>query len=94
MTYIARRSAVTSALLLAIAALVPSPVGAQVAPSVVVAPSTDLVDEQTVSVEASGFPATTTLAVLECEAGASTSNECDIGTAVLVVLRCKRAAVH
>jgi len=86
MTYIARRSAVMSALLLVIAALVPSPAGAQVAPSVVVAPSTDLVDEQTVSVEASGFPANATLGVLECGAGAITSNDCGIGTAVLGAL--------
>ena len=83
MTYIARRAGVVCALLV-IAALVSSPAAAQVAPSVVVSPSTDLVDGQIVSVEASGFPANTTLAVVECQAGATTRSDCDAGTVALL----------
>ena len=36
------------------------------------------------SVEASGFPATTTLAIIECQAGATTFSECGIGTPELL----------
>jgi hypothetical protein len=81
MASIARRSGVVCALLVVIAALISPPAAAQVAPSVVVSPSTDLVDGQTVSVEASGFPANTTLAVVECQAGGTTVSDCGVGTA-------------
>ena len=80
MAYIARRSGVVCALLLIIAALLSSPAAAQVAPSVVVSPSTDLVDGQIVSVEASGFPTNTSFGVVECQAGATTSRDCDLET--------------
>jgi Neocarzinostatin family len=83
MAHIVRRSAVVWALLVS-AALVSSPAAAQVAPSVVVSPSTDLVDGQVVSVEASVFPANTTLAVIECLAGGTTISDCGIGTAELL----------
>ncbi len=83
MAYIARPASVMCALLLVGAALVSSPAGAQVAPSVVVSPSTGLVDGQTVSVEATGFPPTTTLAVIECQPGATTATECDIAASEL-----------
>ena len=75
-----RRSGVMCALLLLSAALASSPAGAQVAPSVVVSPSTDLVDGHTVSVEASGFPAGTWLAIIECQAGAMTLSDCGFST--------------
>jgi Neocarzinostatin family len=67
------------------------PAAAQVAPSVVVSPSTDLVDGQIVSVEASGFPTNTSLGVVECQAGATTSRDCDLET---VAVRFSDASGH
>jgi hypothetical protein len=55
-----------------------SPAGA--AALVSVTPNTALVDGQSVSVSASGYTANAGLAVIECTAGATSQNDCDLST--------------
>jgi hypothetical protein len=50
------------------------------ATTLTVTPSTDLVDGQLVSVSISGFPATTSIGVVECALGAVNANGCDLRT--------------
>jgi Neocarzinostatin family len=59
-----------------------SPASAQ--PMITVTPDTDLVDFQTVTVSGSGFAADTTLGIAMCTAGASSMDDCDLGTSILV----------
>jgi hypothetical protein len=53
---------------------------ASAASALVVTPNTDLVDFQTVSATGSGFPANTSVVLLECEATAVDAGGCDLST--------------
>jgi hypothetical protein len=53
---------------------------AAAATSLTVGPSTNLVDGQLVFVSISGFPANTSVAVVECGPGAVDANGCDLST--------------
>ncbi len=55
-----------------------SPASAQ--PMITVAPDTDLVDFQTVTVSGSGFPAEITLGIAMCTAGPLSIDDCDLST--------------
>jgi hypothetical protein len=55
---------------------------ASAATALVVTPNTDLVDFQTVSATGTGFPANTTVVVLQCDATAVDAAGCDLSTAV------------
>jgi hypothetical protein len=55
---------------------------ASAASALVVTPNTDLVDFQTVSAVGSGFPADTSVVLLECQATAVDATGCDLGTLI------------
>jgi hypothetical protein len=55
-------------------------VPASAAPALVVTPNTDLVDFQTVSVTGTGFPADSSIGLLECQTGAFDLGSCDLST--------------
>jgi Neocarzinostatin family/Family of unknown function (DUF6299) len=53
---------------------------ASAAVGLVVTPNTNLVDFQTVSVTGTGFPATTSVGLLQCQTGAFDLSSCDLNT--------------
>jgi hypothetical protein len=69
--------AILSLALLGLVTAPSPPAGAQIEPALVVTPSADLLDGQTVEVAGSGFLPSTTVYVVQCPAGVTDGFDCD-----------------
>lgn len=78
-----RLTALVTVLFVCLLGAVPLSAGAATTPAVQVQPSTNIADGSVVSVTGSGFTASATIAVIECQAGTTSESGCDLSTYVL-----------